>query len=47
MGGIGTSTPFDFVDLLFDLQTLQIVKLGFVGLKLGVEFVFTTFFLQY
>ena len=29
----------DLVDLLFDLQTLQAVKLGFMGLELGVQLV--------
>ncbi len=41
MGGVLASAPFDFVDLFFDLERLEVVKFGFVGLKLCVEFVFT------
>ena len=37
--------PLDFVYLLFDFQGFQVVKLGFVGLKLGVEFVLAGLFL--
>lgn len=39
--------PFNLVDLLFDLQTFQIIKLGFMRLKLGMEFVLATLFLVY
>ena len=37
--------PLDPVDLLLNLQRLEIVELGFVRLKLGVEFVFTSLLL--
>lgn len=39
MRGILAATPLDLVDLLFYLKRLEVVELGFVGLKLGVEFV--------
>jgi hypothetical protein len=39
-------TPLDLVDLLFDLQGFEVVKFGLVGLKFGVELVFTCFFLR-
>ncbi len=32
-----STEPLDLVDLLFDLQTLEIVKFRLVALKLGVE----------
>ena len=41
-----TATPFDLVDLLFNLQGFEIVEFGFVGLEFSVEFVFTCFFLH-
>ena len=34
--------PPDFVDLLFDLQTFEIVELGFVALKRTVDVVFSS-----
>lgn len=37
--------PLDLVDLLFDLERLEVVKFGLVGLEFGVELVFTCFFL--
>jgi hypothetical protein len=37
--------PLDLVDLFFNLQTLQVVELGLVRLKLGVELVLASFFL--
>ena len=43
--GVLPSAPFDLVDLLLDLEGLEVVKLGFVRLKLGVELVFAGFFL--
>lgn len=45
MGGILSSTPLDLVDLLFDFEGLEVIELGLVGLKLGVEFVLAGFFL--
>lgn len=46
MGCVLSSTPFDFIYLLLDLQRLQIVKLGLVGLEFGMKFVFAGFLLQ-
>lgn len=40
-----SSTPLDLVDLLFDFEGLEVIELGLVGLKLGVEFVLAGFFL--
>jgi hypothetical protein len=37
MGAIGPSAPLDGVDLFFDLEALQIVKLSLVALELTVE----------
>lgn len=37
--------PLDFVDLLFDLEGLQVVKFGFVRLEFCVKLVFACFFL--
>ena len=37
--------PFDLVDLLLNLQTLEVIELRFMRLELGVEFVFASFFL--
>ncbi len=45
MGGILSPAPLDFVDLLLYLQRLQVVELWLMGLKLGVEFIFTCFLL--
>ena len=45
MRSVLSSAPFDLVDLLLDLEGLEVVKLGFVRLKLGVELVFAGFFL--
>lgn len=45
MSSICTLAPFDFVDLFLDLQALQIVKLGFMRLKLGMKSIFASFFL--
>lgn len=45
MGSILSAAPLDFVDLFFDFQRLQIVEFGFVGLELGVEFVFASLLL--
>lgn len=41
-----TPAPFDLVDLLLDLQTLQVVELGLMRLELGVELVLASFFLE-
>jgi hypothetical protein len=38
-------TPSNLVDLLLNLERLEIVKLWFVRLELGIKFVFTAFFL--
>lgn len=40
MRGILSPTPLDFVDLLFYLKRLEIIKFRFVGLELSVKFVF-------
>lgn len=40
------TTPLDLVDLLFDLEGLEIVELGFVRLELGVELVLTSLLLE-
>lgn len=45
MGGILSAAPFDLVNLFLDLKGLEVVELGLVGLKLGVEFVLAGFFL--
>lgn len=39
-------TPLYPIDLFLDLKRLEVVKLGLVGLELGVELVFATSFLQ-
>lgn len=39
-------TPPDFVNLLFDFHTLEVVELGFMRLKLGIELVLTCSFLE-
>lgn len=39
MRRILAATPFDLVDLFFDLERLQVVELGLVRLELGVELV--------
>lgn len=46
VGGILPSAPLDFVDLLLDLQRLEVVELGLVGLELGVELILARFLLQ-
>ena len=46
MRGVLSSAPFNLVDLLFNLQRLKVVKLWFVGLKLGMELVFAGFLLR-
>ena len=45
MGLVLPLAPLDLVDLLFDLEGLEVIELGFMGLKLCVEFVFATLFL--
>ncbi len=40
------AAPLDLVDLLFDLEGLEIVELGFVRLKLGVELVLASLLLE-
>ena len=40
MRGVLSSTPFDLIDLLFNLQGFEVVELGLMGLKLGMELVF-------
>jgi hypothetical protein len=44
--GVLSPAPLDFVDLLFDLERLEIVEFGLMGLELGMEFVFAGFFLM-
>ena len=39
LGGILLGQPSDLVDLLLDLQTLQVVELGFVALEGAVHVV--------
>lgn len=46
MRGILPLTPFDFVDLLLDLERLEIVEFGLVGLELSMELIFAGFFLR-
>lgn len=46
MGCVLSSTPFDFIYLLLNLQRLQVIKLGLVGLEFGMKFVFTGFLLH-
>ena len=46
MRSVLSATPLDLVDLLFYLERLEVIELGFVGLKLGVEFVFARLLLQ-
>jgi hypothetical protein len=46
MRGILPTAPLDLVDLFLDFERLEVVKLGLVGLKLGVKFIFARFFLQ-
>jgi hypothetical protein len=46
VGGVLAFTPLDLVYLFLDFERFKVVKFGFVGLKFGVEFVFTCFFLS-
>jgi hypothetical protein len=46
VGRILALAPLDLVDLLLDLERLEIVELGLVRLKFGVELVFTPFLLR-
>jgi hypothetical protein len=46
MGGILSSTPLDFVDLLLNFEGLKIIEFGFVRLEFGMEFVLASFFLR-
>lgn len=45
MSGVLPPAPLDLVDLFFDLERLEIVKLGFVRLELGVKLVLAALFL--
>ena len=45
MRRILAATPLDLVDLLLDLKRLQVVELGLVRLKLGMELVLASFLL--
>lgn len=45
MRSILSAAPFDLVDLFFNFERLEVVEFGFVGLELGMKFVFTCFFL--
>lgn len=40
-----SAAPLDLVDLLFDLERLEVVEFGLVGLELGMELVLAGFFL--
>jgi hypothetical protein len=44
--GILPPAPLNLVDLLLDLQRLEVIELGLVGLELGMELVFARFFLS-
>jgi hypothetical protein len=46
MGGILAFAPLDLVYLFLDFKRFKVVKFGFVGLKFGMEFVFTCLFLS-
>lgn len=46
MSRILTFAPFDFVDLLLNLEGFEVIKLGFVRLELGVELVLASLFLH-
>ena len=46
MGGILSFAPLDLIDLFFDFQRLQVVKLGFMRLELCIEFVLAALFLR-
>jgi hypothetical protein len=46
VGGILSSAPLYFVDLLFYFEGLQVIEFGFVGLEFGVELVLACFFLK-
>lgn len=46
MSGILLFTPSNLVDLLFNFQRLEVVKLGLVRLELGVELVLAALFLS-
>jgi len=45
MGRILPLAPLYFVDLLLDLQRLEVIELGLVGLEFCVELVLAGFFL--
>jgi hypothetical protein len=45
VGGILSPAPLDLIDFLLDLQRLEIVELGLVGLEFGVELVLASLFL--
>ena len=38
--------PLDLIDLFFDFQRLQVIKLGFMRLKLCIELVLAALFLE-
>lgn len=46
MRRILAATPLDLVDLFFNFKGLEVVELGLVRLKLGVELVFTSLLLR-
>lgn len=46
MRRILAATPLDLVDLLLNLKRLQVVKLGLVRLKLGMELVLASLLLE-
>jgi hypothetical protein len=45
MGGVLSSAPLDLVDLLFYFKGFEVVELGLVRLKFGMELVLAGFFL--
>lgn len=46
MSSVLPFAPLDLVNLLLDLERLEIIELGFMGLELCVELVFAVLLLQ-
>ena len=46
MGCVLPPTPFNLIDLFFNLKRFQVVEFRFVGLKLGMEFVLASLLLR-
>jgi hypothetical protein len=47
VGGILSFAPTNLVNLLLNLQTLQVVEFGLVGLEFSVKLVLASFFLSW